>query len=56
MLASYGIKHQPITVKNPQVNVLIERTHLLMGDKLRTTIFEGEDWLQDVDQELQATA
>ena len=56
MLASYGIKCQPTTVKNPQANALIERTHLSMGDKLRTTIFEGEDWRSDLDQELQATA
>ena len=56
MLSSYGIKYQPTTVKNPQANALIERTHLTMGDKLRTTIFEGEDWLSDVDQQLQATA
>ena len=27
-----------------------------MGDKLRTTVFEGEDWRSDLDQELQATA
>ena len=52
MLTSYGIKHQPTLVKNPQTKALIERTHLSMGDKLRTTIFEGEDWRSDLDQGL----
>ena len=56
MLASYGITYRPTSVKNPQSNALIERTHLTMGDKLMTTIFEGEDWKSDLDQELQATA
>ena len=56
MLASYGIAYRPTSVKNPQANALIERTHLTMGDKLRTTIFEGEDWKSDLDQELQTTA
>ena len=56
MIASFGIKYQPTSSKNPQSNALIERTHLTMGDKLRTTIFEGEDWMGDLDQELQGTA
>ena len=56
MLASYGIAYRPTSMKNPQANALIERTHLTMGDKLRTTIFENEDWKSDLYQELQATA
>ena len=43
-------------MKKPQANALVERTHLTMGNKLRTTIFEGEDWKSDLDQELQTTA
>ena len=43
MIGSYGIKYQPTTVNNPHSNALIERTHLSVGDKFRTTTFEGED-------------
>ena len=45
-----------VTLSNPQANDMTERVHLSMGDKLRTTTFEGEDWFTDVDQELQAIA
>ena len=56
MLASDGMGYRATSMKNPQANALIERTHLTMGDKLRTTIFENEDWKSDLYQELQATA
>ena len=56
MLNSYVITIKPMTVKNPQVNALIDRMHLSMGDKLITTTFEGEDWLSDLDQEIQGIA
>ena len=56
MLHSYGITIKPTSVKNPQANSMIERVHLSMGDKLRATTFEGEDWFTDVDQELQPIA
>ena len=32
----------PTTIKNPQANALIKQTHLSIGDKLRTTVLEGE--------------
>ena len=56
MLHSYGITIKPTSVKNPQANSMIERVHLSMGDKLRATTFKGEDWVTDVDQELQSIA
>ena len=32
----YGIKPKPITTRNPQVNVIIERVHQTIGNILRT--------------------
>ena len=56
LLSSYGIKSVPTTVKNPQANALIERTNLNMVDKLRTVTFEGTNWIEDMDAELQTIA
>ena len=56
LLASYGIKSKPTTVKNPQSNAMIERVHLTMGDMLRTKTFEGEDWMEELDNILQSMA
>ena len=33
---SYGIKQKPTTVKNPQLNAILERIHAVIGDMLRT--------------------
>jgi hypothetical protein len=33
---SYGIKHKPTTIKNPQVNAILERVHQVLGQMLRT--------------------
>ena len=52
ILSSYAIESKPTSVKNPQANALIEMTHLSMGDKLRTIVFEGEYWYSDLDREL----
>ncbi|KAF4133049.1 Integrase core domain [Phytophthora infestans] len=35
LLDSYGIKHVPTTVRNPQANAVIERVHRVIGDKMR---------------------
>jgi hypothetical protein len=56
MLASYGIKPTPTTVKNPTGNAAIERVHLTMGDMLRTMHFTGEDWFQELTRTLQQVA
>eukprot|EP00957_Ditylum_brightwellii_P125294 9549968-Ditylum_brightwellii.AAC.1 len=32
----YGIKHKPITTRNPQVNSIVERAHQTIGNLLRT--------------------
>ena len=34
---SYGIKHKPITVKNPQANAILERVHQVIGQMLCTS-------------------
>ena len=38
MLATNGIKSIPTTVKNPQANAIAERTHLIIGDMVRTNV------------------
>ena len=48
MLASYGIKAKPTTVKNPQANAIIERTHLTMADQLRMRTFTYDNWKQQL--------
>jgi hypothetical protein len=34
---TYGIKHKPTSVKNPQANVILERIHAVLGNMLRTS-------------------
>ena len=36
LLASYGIKPKPTTVKNPQANSIVERSHLTIAENLKT--------------------
>ena len=55
LLISYGIKSKPTTIKNPTAQAAIERLNLLLGDQLRTTVFE-EDWEQDVESIVQSCA
>ncbi len=43
LLASYGMKPVPTTVRNPKSNGVIEWVHLTMGDMLRTITFTGKD-------------
>jgi hypothetical protein len=33
---SYGIKHKPTTVENPQANAVLERVHQVLGQMLCT--------------------
>ena len=56
MLASYDIKSKPTTVKNPTAQSLVERLHLTLGDSLRSSIYNVDDWSKDVNQLIQACA
>jgi transposase InsO family protein len=47
LLASYGIQSAPIGIKNPQSNAILERTHQVIGDMLRTYEFEMMDLSMD---------
>ncbi|KAH9149534.1 hypothetical protein AeRB84_007417, partial [Aphanomyces euteiches] len=45
LLESYGVKSVPTTSKNPQANGIIERIHLVIGDKMRTQeIKDFDQW------------
>jgi hypothetical protein len=34
---TYGIKHKPTSVKNPQANAILKRIHAVLGNMLRTS-------------------
>ena len=55
MCLSYDIESRPTTIKNPQAQGVVERMHLILGDALRTTVFE-EDFSDDLDTLVQACA
>src|SRR5688572_12912706 len=38
---NYGIKAKPITVRNPQVNAIVERIHQVIGNIIRTFDLES---------------
>ncbi len=40
---SYGIKHKPTTVKNPQANAILEYVHQVFGQMLRTAEIDMAD-------------
>jgi len=40
---SYGLKHKPTTVKNPQANTILERIQGVFMDMLRTTNLDMAD-------------
>ncbi|KAL7474006.1 hypothetical protein ACHAW6_000008, partial [Cyclotella cf. meneghiniana] len=56
LLASYNIQSKPTTVKNPTTQALVERLHLTLGDHLRTTIYNIDNWLDNVNHLIQACA
>jgi hypothetical protein len=56
LLASYGVKPVPTTVRNPRSNGVIERVHLTMGGMLRTITFTGKDWMLEAQRTLDAVA
>ena len=48
---SYGIKRKPTTIKNPQLNAILERVHQVLGQMLCTAEIDMADsvTLDDVD-------
>ncbi|KAL7482706.1 hypothetical protein ACHAW6_008362 [Cyclotella cf. meneghiniana] len=56
LLTSYDIKSRPTTVKNPTAQSIVERLHLTIGNQLHTSLYEGDDWKEDIDTLLQACA
>ena len=56
LITSYRIISKPTTVENPQANAIVEHTHLLIGDQLRTVELEGEDFYEELDHVVQACA
>ena len=54
LLASYRIKSKPTSIKNPQANAMIERVHLSMEYMLRTMLFEGVNWIEELNNILQS--
>eukprot|EP00957_Ditylum_brightwellii_P069746 5296610-Ditylum_brightwellii.AAC.1 len=51
ILKNYGVKKRPITVMNPQDNIIIERIHQTIGNMIRlfevhsTDIDEKDPWI-----------
>jgi hypothetical protein len=37
---TYGIKHKPTSVKDPQANAILEHIHAVLGNMLRTSKFD----------------
>jgi hypothetical protein len=37
LCGTYGIKHKPISVKNPQANAILECIHVVLGNMLHTS-------------------
>ena len=37
LCVTYGIKHKPTTIKNPQANAILERLHQVLAQMLRTS-------------------
>ena len=40
---SFGLKRKPTSVKNPQVNAVLERIHAVIADMMRTSTIDGQD-------------
>jgi hypothetical protein len=46
---SYGIKHKPTTIKNPQANAICERIHQVLGTIMRTSELDMADSVEPAD-------
>jgi hypothetical protein len=55
---TYGIKRKPTTIKNPQVNAILERLHQVLAQMLRTSKLDMAETItpDDVDVFLDSTA
>ncbi|KAL7477539.1 hypothetical protein ACHAW6_010840 [Cyclotella cf. meneghiniana] len=56
LLLSYGIKSRPAIVKNPTAQAVVKRLHLTIGNQLRMSLYQGDDWEEDVAMLIQACA
>ena len=55
-LSSYGIKSCPTTIKNPTAQAVVKRLNLTIGDQLRMSLYQGDDWEEDITTLIQACA
>ncbi len=46
---SYGIKHKPTTIKNPQANAICERIHQVLGSMMCTSELDMADSVDPAD-------
>jgi hypothetical protein len=46
---SYGIKHKPTTMKNPQVNAICERVHQVLVTMMRTSELDMAELVEPAD-------
>ncbi len=46
---SYGIKHKPTTIKNPQLNAICEHVHQVLGTMIRTSELDMADSVEPAD-------
>jgi hypothetical protein len=55
---TYGIKHKPTSVKNPQANAILEHIHAVLGNMLRTSELDMAETVKssDIDVFLSAAA
>jgi hypothetical protein len=49
---TYGIKCKPTSVKNPQVNAILERIHAVLGNMLRTSELDMAETVKARDIEI----
>ena len=56
LLSSYGIKSCPTTVKNPTAQTVVEHLHITIRNQLRTSLYQGDNWEEDIATLIQACA
>lgn len=47
-IRSYGIKSRPTTIISRRAQAIVEQLHLTIGNQLRTFLYEGSDWKEDI--------
>mgnify|MGYP000504053334 CR=1 FL=1 len=43
LISTYGLRHKPTTIKNPQANAILERVHQVIGSMMRTAELGMQD-------------